>query len=304
MISQSYTAALPPGPQRLALTPWATAPTREEWLTRLADALRPVFAALDVQCPCSKRKPKTDCPYCHGTGKMATNIPRHIRVACSWPSSKRAIGECWHPRCSGDGRYEIMISYAHERPVDAAGTLVHELVHTVVGLAAKHGKFFKAVALAIGLEGKMTSGGPGQALIERLHALAAAHCGGYPGAPLGRRYRYDGPVGGPDGGSGGGKDKGGPDSSGPKAQVCRQVLIACTECGVKLRGARGIGKGKDDQPTGIRALLPSPAATFNCPCGGEFRPDKGEQVWPEVNYLLAFLALAGTPGLEWRASSK
>jgi hypothetical protein len=233
---------------------------------------------------------------------MTTDIPRHIRVACSWPSSRRAIGECWHPRCSADGRYEIMVSYSHERPVDAAGTLVHELVHTVVGLAAKHNKYFKAVALAIGLEGKMTSTTPGKALIERLHALADAHCGGYPGAPLGRRFRYGGPVDGPDGG--GDKDDG-PDSSGPKAQVNRQVLIVCTECGVKLRGARGIGAQKvNAQGTGgIRALLPSPQATFPCPCGGEFRPDKPEQVWPEVNYLLAWLALIDTPGLTWRAAA-
>jgi hypothetical protein len=236
---------------------------------------------------------------------MRTTVPSNVRVACSWPSKnargarRRTIGECWHPRMSADGTYEIMISYCHERPIDAAATLVHEVVHTVVGIAAQHNKYFRAVALAIGLEGKMTATHAGEALIARLHALIERHCGGYPGAPLGASVRFQGPIDGPDG-----NPDGGPDSSGPKAQVCRQVLIACTECGVKLRGARGIGKGKDDQPTGIRALLPSPQATFPCPCGGEFRPDKGEQVWPEVNYLLAFLALAGAPGLEWKGSSK
>jgi hypothetical protein len=190
-----------------------------------------------------------------------------------------------------------MVSYAHERPIDAAATLVHEVVHSVVGLGANHGKHFKAVATAIGLEGKMDSTHAGAALTNRLHGLIESHCGGYPGAPLGSTVRFRGPLDGPDGGGDG------PDSSGPRAQVCRQVLITCTECDVKLRGARGIGKGKD-QPTGIRALLPSPAETFPCPCGGEFRPDKPEQVWPEINYLLAFLALAGAPGLEWKASSK
>jgi hypothetical protein len=66
----------------------------------------------------------------------------------------------------------------------------------------------------------------------------------------------------------------------------RLVLIVCDKCGVKLRGARGVnGNGTG----GIRALLPSPKATFPCPCGGEFRPDKPEQVWPEAD-----LATEGT----------
>jgi len=312
MIPQSYQLALPPGPSRAALPAPRIAgllrhcaPSREAWLTSLVDAMRPVFASLDVRCPCTpKRKdPAPDCQYCDGTGQMRTEVPANVRVACSWPSknargaSRIRIGECWHPRLSADGTYEMMISYAHQRPIDAAATLAHEVAHTVAGIAAQHNKHFGAVARAIGLDGKLTATHASPALIERLHDLIESKCGGYPGAPLGASVRFEGPIAGPDGGD----PDDGPDSSGPRTQTCRQVLIACTECGVKLRGARGIS----DQGTGgIRALLPTPTARFNCPCGGEFKPAAPEQVWPEVNYLLAFLALIGTPGLEWKASSK
>jgi hypothetical protein len=96
-------------------------------------------------------------------------------------------------------------------------------------------------------------------------------------------------TGAPTGGTGGN----GGLSSGPTAQVCRQLLIVCTnpECEVKLRGARGIGK--DGKATGIRRLMPHPASEFKCACGARFWPQKPEQVWPEVYFLMAFLALAG-----------
>ena len=136
----------------------------------------------------------------------------------------------------------------------------------MVGLGAKHGKYFKSVALAVGLEGRMTSTSPGKAMRDRLHGLIDRHCGAYPGAPLGQRYRYTGPIDGPDGGA----DDGGPDSSGPGVQRNRQLLISCDACGAKLRGSLST----------LQALMPTPDSRFACPCGGAWRPQKPDVVWP------------------------
>jgi hypothetical protein len=56
-------------------------------------------------------------------------------------------------------------------PVEALAILAHELVHAAVGSDAKHGPKFRKVALAIGLEGKMTSTVAGDELEEKLQKI-------------------------------------------------------------------------------------------------------------------------------------
>jgi len=63
------------------------------------------------------------------------------------------------------------------------GTLIHELVHAAVGLKAGHKAEFRAVAVELGLEGKMTATEVGAELKERLHALTEK-IGYYPHAAL------------------------------------------------------------------------------------------------------------------------
>lgn len=94
------------------------------------------------------------------------------RVAVGFPQSgKRAIGEYWYPESTNDGYGNIFIHPGHGDPVDVLGTLVHELVHNSCG-ARGHGKEFKKLALAVGLEGKMRSAGPGKELTKYLKKLA------------------------------------------------------------------------------------------------------------------------------------
>lgn len=52
------------------------------------------------------------------------------------------------------------------------GVLVHELVHAVVPVDAKHGKKYRDVAVKIGLQGKMVHALPGELLQKRLDDLA------------------------------------------------------------------------------------------------------------------------------------
>ena len=65
----------------------------------------------------------------------------------------------------------------------ALGILGHELVHGFDNCENGHGKEFKKVALAIGLEGKMRSAFPGPAL-SRINESWLDQLGVFPYAPL------------------------------------------------------------------------------------------------------------------------
>ena len=96
--------------------------------------------------------------------------------------------------------------------VEVTATLVHELVHTAVGIECKHREPFTTVAKAIGLEGKMTATVAGEALIERLKELID-ELGEYPHARLVA-------------------------SNKPKTQTTRMLKVTCKECGCVVRMTR------------------------------------------------------------------
>ena len=140
-------------------------PAREDWLGRLVDSLRPMFAE-------------------HGSP-----LPERIRVSCGWPSRSalsgkaKRIGEAWSHRCSADGSHETFLSPVLADPLDVGAVLVHELVHHAVGVEAGHKGPFRKLALAVGLTGPMRSTSAGPGLRDRLHALAEG-LGPYPHAAL------------------------------------------------------------------------------------------------------------------------
>lgn len=169
-------------------------PSREEWLGRMVDAFRPEFAS-------------------HGYP-----LPERIRVSCGWPSRSalsgkvQRIGEAWSHRCSDDGAHETFLSPVLADPIDVGATLVHELVHHAVGVEHGHKGPFRTLALAVGLAGKMTATTAGDALRERLHAVAA-ELGPYPHAALNG-------------------------ASGKKKQTTRMLKVACDSCGCIVRMTR------------------------------------------------------------------
>jgi hypothetical protein len=127
--------------------------TREGWLRSATNELRSYF---------------TGCGY---------PLPDKIRFAIGFPSTGRKgnrVGECWHSSTSADDHFEIFIRADQSEPVEVLGVLVHELVHAVVPLEAKHGKLYRAAAVKIGLQGKMVHALPGILLQKRLEELAAA----------------------------------------------------------------------------------------------------------------------------------
>ena len=115
-------------------------------------------------------------------------------VSCGFPSrnalsnSRRRVGECWPVEAAGDGRTRhIFISPLLTELVDGYGdgvlpTLVHELVHVVAAEPGHRGEF-RRIALAIGLEGKMTASVAGNALCGKLNAIAG-QLGEYPHVSL------------------------------------------------------------------------------------------------------------------------
>lgn len=159
------------------LPPTKSAPvikTREEWLQKAAELFQDLF----------ERDGGKKMPFTH--------------ISCGWPSimglrttKGRRIGEAWTGECSDDGHPHIFISPYLKDEInlnegDCQGvlpTLVHEMVHTTVGIKEGHGKVFKKFALAVGLEGKMTSTHAGEKLRE-LCKEVVAKLGSYPHSGL------------------------------------------------------------------------------------------------------------------------
>jgi hypothetical protein len=137
--------------------------TREAYLAAAIQKIRKLFKAAGLD----------DVPTC--------------RVSCGFPRAKggggTAIGQAWSADCSGDKTFEIFISPALGKKDDVLATLVHECVHITVGLAAGHGPEFRKAAVALGLEGKMTSTTAGKELRKSLRTIGVS-LGKYPHAAL------------------------------------------------------------------------------------------------------------------------
>jgi hypothetical protein len=167
---------------------------REDWLEQMIDLLRPDFE------------------------QLGSPLPAKIRVSCGFPSksalspTKRRIGECWGVESSEDKSFQVFISPLLKESVEVSATLVHELVHTAVGIDCKHHAPFPRVAKAIGLEGKMTATFAGAGLIARLRELIAK-LGEYPHARLVATNK-------------------------PKTQSTRMLKVVCKTCGCVVRMTR------------------------------------------------------------------
>lgn len=84
------------------------------------------------------------------------------RVSVGFPRGSRggkgaeSIGQCWPTQSSADSVHEIFISPKLDT-FEAVETLIHEHIHASDSLKSGHRGNFKKLALAIGLEGKMTA---------------------------------------------------------------------------------------------------------------------------------------------------
>lgn len=140
---------------------------RHDWIEKAFKALRVHF---------------NDCGY-----KVADNI----RVTIGFPKGGRTrIGECHYTEASTDQHFEIFVSpelgqnskYTNHSPMEV---IAHEICHTIAGFKAGHKKPFKAIATAIGLEGKMTSTVPGPKMLKLIKSFEETN-GPYPAGALTR----------------------------------------------------------------------------------------------------------------------
>ena len=105
-----------------------------------------------------------------------------FRASCG-PTPGKSIGSAWRPEASGDKTAEIFISPKLDDPIEVIATLMHELVHVVVGNDAGHRGPFKELALKIGLEGRMTATTASEELKGFIEAVVS-ELGAYPHAQL------------------------------------------------------------------------------------------------------------------------
>lgn len=101
--------------------------------------------------------------------------PGPFRVSIGWPKGSRggkgaeSIGQCWPNKLSADKHYEVFISPALEA-FQAVEVLIHEMIHVSDQLKSSHKGEFKRLALAVGLEGKMTATIANEELAKRIRA--------------------------------------------------------------------------------------------------------------------------------------
>jgi len=168
--------------------------TREQWLNRAKDGMiKTVFKQ---------------------AGYKEKDFPQ-IRITCAPIGSRKTktIGQCYNNTLSADNTFEIVISseVGHDQQLEVIAILAHEIIHALVGLEAQHGPKFRKVALAIGLEGKMTATVAGEAFKQATQALLVK-LGEYPHASMKRSEK--------------------------KKQTTRLVKLECGDCGFICRASR------------------------------------------------------------------
>jgi hypothetical protein len=173
---------------------------REWWLQAAVAEMKPLFKQ-------------------HGYG-----VPP-VRVSCGWPSRggcgvrKRTIGQCWDKKAADDRVAQIFISpllvekKGEDRSQNVLATLVHEVVHAIVGCKEGHNKVFGKCARAVGLEGKLTQTFAGEALRAEIDKWVSK-LGEYPHARLN------------------------PGMNPVKKQTTRLLKCACPDCGYNVRVTR------------------------------------------------------------------
>jgi hypothetical protein len=135
--------------------------TREEWLVRAMDKMRPWFAVTNKE------------------------VPKNLRISCGFPHKgafakrKRRIGECWSDHLSKGKVFEIFISPTQEEPLSVLNTVLHEMVHATVGLSCGHKGDFRKVCLVLGFMPPMTETPSSPDLHEKFKKLFA-ELGPYP----------------------------------------------------------------------------------------------------------------------------
>lgn len=109
--------------------------------------------------------------------KAGVDLPADCKVSVGFPgggSARKRIGECW-PRVRSSLKVnEIFLNPSMTDVRVLVATLVHEAIHAADDCQSGHKGFFRKTALAVGLEGKMTSTHAGAQLADWIESVLDA----------------------------------------------------------------------------------------------------------------------------------
>jgi len=148
------------------------------------------------------------------------DVPDDVKVSCGWPvsggrpsSRKTTIGQCFSRELSKASINEIFISPSQNDSVKVLDILAHELIHAIDDCQNGHKGPFKRIAVAIGLEGKMTSTVAGDELKAKLEKIVE-DIGDYPHKEIDLTTR--------------------------KKQSTRNIKVECSVCGFNWRASKAM----------------------------------------------------------------
>ena len=131
---------------------------RETWLNLMIDKSVPLFDEAGFKISDIRDKLKASCSVMVGMRKS---------------KKFNAIGQHLPTEWNKNANHELLISPVLEDEITVVGVLIHEMVHAIkrhlYGNDVKpHGKEFRAIALAVGIEGKMTATTESPELAEKI----------------------------------------------------------------------------------------------------------------------------------------
>lgn len=192
--------------------------TREDWLHRAIDEVRPIFAQLGYEVPA---KIHVSVGFGNGGGKY---------------ESKNVLGVCWHSAHSEDGANHIFVSPTIGDTTAVVLVLLHELGHAIDNNTHGHRGPFREMMEKLGFEAPFTELHP-DVVISGIAMQIAAVLGDYPHSVL-SPVRVQVPADVPAGEDGGVITTPRP-NSGPPVQTNRWFHFACPDHARPVRMSRG-----------------------------------------------------------------
>ena len=149
-----------------------------------------------------------------------------VKISCSWAlgnraKNKKTLGQCF-PRSWSDANInEIVLVPTVSDSFEIADTLAHELAHAVDDCKSGHGKGFRKICLAVGLDGEsqMRYAKAGDMLADKIKAIIEK-VGEYPHDKMNISDR--------------------------NKQTTRNIKVECSECGFGWRASRSMIERMDN----------------------------------------------------------
>lgn len=107
--------------------------------------------------------------------KYLPKAPQTAAVTVGFPfkNARKAAGECWGGWKEGEGYFVSINPMCFPDPVRVLQTLLHEMLHAVLGIKEGHKRKFAKACSELGFEGPPTATYAGENMRKQLEAIAA-----------------------------------------------------------------------------------------------------------------------------------